>query len=146
MSITCLNHFNVSVADMDEAIAFWRDGLGLVLTGRGTVTYPHLDVIVGLTDTTIEWAELDLPSGGLIELFRYVAPAGSAVEPTVNRPGTTHVAFEVDDIDAQLEQVRPYARRVVADPVTIPFGDWEGWRCVYLEEPNGVTVELVQRP
>jgi catechol 2,3-dioxygenase-like lactoylglutathione lyase family enzyme len=146
MAVTRLNHVNVSVSDMDQAIAFWQQGLGLALTGRGTVSYPHLDAIVGLTDTTIEWAELDLPAGGIVELFRYHRPAAEPVQPAVNRPGTTHVALEVDDLDAQLRQLGPHARRIVAEPVTIPFGDWAGWRSVYVEEPNGVTVELLQRP
>ena len=146
MAVTAFNHFNVSVADLDRALRFWRDGLGLTLTGRGTVTYPHLDTIVGLAGTTIEWAELDLPGGGIIELFRYHRPAGEPVEPAVNRPGTTHLALEVDDLDEHLRRLAPHARRIVAEPVTIPFGDWAGWRSVYVEEPDGVTVELLERP
>ena len=146
VSVVRFNHFNVSVADLDAALPFWTDGLELQLLGRGTVSYQHLDTIVGLPDTSIEWAELDLPGGGLVELFRYRAPAGAPVEPAVNRPATTHLAVEVDDLDGQLARLTPYARRVVSAPVTIPFGDWGGWRCVYVEEPNGVTVELLQRP
>ena len=145
MTVTGFNHFNVSVADMDAAVAFWRDGLGLQLLRRGTVSYSHLDTIVGLDETTIEWAELDLPGGGLIELFRYAAPAAAPITPAVNQPGTTHFAIEVDDLAIVLEQVRPYCRRIVSDPVNIPFGDWQGWLCVYVEESNGVTVELLQR-
>lgn len=140
------NHVNVSVRDMDASLAFWRDGLGLELMGRGRVAYPHLDVIVGHPDTDIEWAELRLPTG-LVELFRYHAPAGTPVDTAVVNPGTTHVCLEVDDVAAMTDRLHARGYRSAAPaPVRIPFGDWEGWDCVYFADPDGLTVELVQRP
>lgn len=147
MTLLRINHVNVSVADMDSALAFWVDGLGLRLLGRGTVEYPHLDEIVGLADTRIEWAELRVDDGSLVELFRYHRPAGSPVDPSVNNPGTTHLAFEVHDVEAVVSRLRSSGVPTASlKPVTIPFGDWEGWRCAYVREPNGVTVELLSRP
>ena len=46
--ITGFNHFSAAVSDMDGALGFWRDLLGLELLGRGVVEYDHLDQIVGL--------------------------------------------------------------------------------------------------
>ena len=62
--VVSFNHFNVTVSDMDRSLGFWQDLLGLELLGRGVVEYPHLDRIVGLENTRIEWAELALPGGG----------------------------------------------------------------------------------
>ena len=145
--ITRFNHFNVSVSDMDRSIGFYRDVLGLNLRGRGVVRYQHLDRIIGLEGTEIEWAELDIPGGGMIELFRYVHPTGSPVDPAVNNSGTTHFALEVSDIDlAYADLARAGARIQSSAPVTIPFGDWAGWRCLYARDPDGVTIELSQPP
>jgi catechol 2,3-dioxygenase-like lactoylglutathione lyase family enzyme len=141
-----MNHVNVSVLDMDAAVAFWREGLGLRLTGRGTVEYDHLDAIVGMPDTTIEWAELEVGDGTLVELFRYHNPQGTPVDPTVTNPGTTHFAFEVDELDVVTARLASMDVAMASSaPITIPFGDWAGWRCIYVREPNGVTVELLER-
>lgn len=145
--VTGFNHFNVSVSDMDASIRFYAGVLGLPLRGRGTVSYPHLDEIVGLPATEIEWAELDIPGGGLIELFRYVKPPGIPVDPSVNNSGTTHFALEVSDIDqAYADLAGAGAPTASPGPVEIPFGDWAGWRCLYAKDPDGVTIELGQPP
>jgi catechol 2,3-dioxygenase-like lactoylglutathione lyase family enzyme len=147
VAVVRFNHFNVCVSDMDRSLPFWMDGLGLQLMGRGIVEYDHLDRIVGLNDTRIEWAELALPGGGIIELFRYHNPAADSIDASVNRPGATHFAIEVDDIEAQFKQLRAYGFVDEQATITrIPFGDWENWLCAYVRDADGVTIELLQRP
>lgn len=147
MTVQRFNHFNVSVADMEAAIRFWKDLLGLELTGRGIVRYDHLDLIVGLDDTKIEWAELNIPGGGIIELFCYHNPTGTPVDPAVNNPGTTHFALEVSDLDTLVRELQEAGITTTSrDAVRIPFGDWGGWKCIYVREPNGITIELLERP
>ncbi|MXV90172.1 MAG: hypothetical protein F4121_12435 [Acidimicrobiia bacterium] len=145
--VVAFNHFNVTVSDMDRSLAFWRDLLGLDLLGRGIVEYPHLDEIVGLPNTRIEWAELALPGGGMIEVFRYQRPAGSAVRPQIPDPGCTHVCLEVEGLDRLVERLREAgvntrSRRAVR----IPFGDWKDVKSIYVQDPDGVTVELIEKP
>lgn len=140
------NHVNVSVRDMDAALRFWQDGLGLALMGRGRVTYDHLDAIVGQAGTDIEWAELRLPTG-LVELFTYHAPRGTPVDTTVTNPGTAHVCLEVDNIDGMTRRLHDMGYRSESPaPVRIPVGDWDGFRCIYFKDPDKFTVELVERP
>jgi catechol 2,3-dioxygenase-like lactoylglutathione lyase family enzyme len=143
-----LNHVSVTVRDMERSLAFWRDGLGLPLTGRGVVEREHLDRIVGLEQTVIEWAELALPRG-MIELFRYVRPPGADLTRPhrPNDPGSVHICLEVVGVDAILASLkqRGYASRSPS-AVTIPDGDWAGWRDVYVESPDGVIVELSEGP
>lgn len=149
MGVIGLNHVSVTVADMDRALAFWSDALGLKLLGRGTVRYPHLDQIVGLADTEIEWADVQVPGGHVIELFRYVAPVG-AKTPAASQPndvGAAHVCLEVTDMERLVASLRAAGYRSRSESaVRIPTGDWEGWQDVYFESPDGVIVELSQRP
>lgn len=145
--ITRFNHVGVTVTDMDSALDFWRDLLGLTLLGRGVVEYEHLDHIVGLAGTRIEWAELALPGGGLVELFRYLSPGGRRLGGEVNDAGKTHFCLEVKDLDGLLERLhRAGVRSAYPAPVEIPKGDWRGFRCVYVFAPDDVVVELVERP
>lgn len=145
--IAGFNHFGACVSDMGRALGFWRDLLGLELLGQGVVEYDHLDQIVGLKGTRIEWAELALPGGGIVELFRYLSPAGRPLAGGVNDPGRTHLCLEVAGLDGLLAKLHAAGvRSACPAPVQIPKGDWRGFRCVYVFAPDDVVVELVERP
>lgn len=148
MPVTRLGHVSVTVADMDRSLSFWQEALGLRLIGRGIVRKPHLDRIVGLDETEIEWAELSVPGGSVIELFRYLNPRGSARPSAApNDPGALHVCLEVTGVDDILHSLRAAGYLPRSDaPVEIPDGDWRGWRDIYVESPDGVIVELSEPP
>jgi catechol 2,3-dioxygenase-like lactoylglutathione lyase family enzyme len=147
IKVLAFNHFSATVADMDRALGFWRDSLGLELIGRGVVEYEHLDRIVGLPGTKIEWAELKIAGGGLVELFRYLNPPGIPMTGKVNDPGRTHLCLEVENLDGLIARIHEAGHRTVnPGPVTIPRGDWQGFRSVYAVAPDDVVVELVERP
>jgi catechol 2,3-dioxygenase-like lactoylglutathione lyase family enzyme len=145
--VTGFNHFSATVTDMDRALKFWRDKLGLKLMGRGVAERDHLDQITGLKNVRIEWAELAIPGGGLIELFRYDSPAGQPLKGNINDPGKTHFCLEVNGIEALLSELHADGIRSVNDAaVEIQSGDWKGWKSVYVLAPDDVVVELVESP
>lgn len=143
-----LSHVGLTVRDLDASLAFWRDDLGLRELGRGVVEWEHLDRIVGLDGTTIEWAELAFPGGGVLELFTYRRPAGDPLPSGgVNRPGTTHICLEVDEIERVVERLTAAGYQARSrELVTIPRGDYKGFKCIYFLDPDGVTLELNERP
>ena len=145
--VVAFNHFNVTVSDMDRSLGFWSNLLGLELLGRGVVEYPHLDEIVGLEDTRIEWAELALPGGGMIEIFEYHRPLGNAVRPRIPDPGCTHVCLEVQGLDQLVERLQAAGVETRSpQAVSIPFGDWKDVKSIYVRDPDGITVELIEKP
>lgn len=147
MSVRRLNHVSLTVADMDASLAFWRDVLGLSVLGRGVAEYDHLDRIIGVGHTRIEWAELAIPSGTILELFRYLEPEGDSIRPEPSDPGSMHICLEVDGLDLLVGQIHEsgYTTRS-PQPVEIPFGDWKGFRDIYVTGPDGAIVELTEAP
>ena len=145
--VTAINHFNVTVNDMDRSLKFWRDLLGLDLIGRGVVEYEHLNQITGLEDACIEWAELALPNGGMIEVFQYHRPKGKAVHTNTQDPGCTHVCLEVTGIDELVDHLHLHGVQTRSPgAVVIPSGSWRGVKSIYVLDPDGVTVELIENP
>ena len=130
-AITGVDHFGVTVSDVEHALAFWRDQLGLVEVGRGV----------------IEWVELRIPSGGTVELSRYHRPVGAPVAPgEENEPGRSHISLLVDDLGSMLAALRADGVRARTDePVDIPVGAYAGGKAAYVFDPDGVEVELIQR-
>lgn len=147
MSVGRLNHVSLTVTDIDASLAFWRDVLGLAVRGRGVVEYDHLDRIIGVGHTRIEWAELAIPGGTVLELFHYLEPEGHSIRPGPADPGSIHICLEVDGLALLVGQIHEsgYTTRS-PQPVEIPFGDWKGFRDIYVTDPDGAIVELTEAP
>ena len=145
--VTGVDHVGVTVSDVARSLGFWRDLLGLEVLGRGTVEWEHLDRLVALEDTRIEWCELALPGGGKVELSRYHRPVGAPVVPgEENEPGRSHLSLLVDDLAEMLATLR--AAGVPArteEPVEIPVGAYAGGKAAYVFDPDGVELELIER-
>ncbi len=81
------------------------------------------------------------------ELLHYKEPGGDARAREPNHTGSAHLCFVTDDIEADTERVRALGARVRSTggrPITVTGGPNDGGKCVYLEDPDGNPVELVQ--
>lgn len=69
-------------------------------------------------------------------------PAPPPEEDGPDHPGWRHIAFEVDDVDAKLDEMEDDAH-VTIGPVD--FDDFiPGWRTVWVKDPDGNIVEITQ--
>lgn len=160
MPAAILDHIGVVVSDIDRALEFWRDAIGLPVTGRGTANWPHLSDLNGLPDVTLDWCTLALDSrdspespdspqsGAVIELTAYRGgrPAGPRASGE-DAPGRAHVGIVVDDLGAVLARLRASRAQLRSDgPVRIAAGQYAGCRAIYALDPDGTSVELFERP
>lgn len=148
MSGTGLDHAGLTVSDMERSLAFWRDGLGLRETGRGTVRWPHLDRLTGIEETLIEWVGLELGDGTQLELQEYHHPLGEPCPPGAEAdPGRGHLGIRVEDLDAVLERLRSSGAALRSpEPVLLEEGSYAGWRAIYALDHDGNSVELMEPP
>jgi glyoxylase I family protein len=144
-----IDHAGLTVSDLDRALAFWCDVLGLRLHGRERSSDPDLAALLGLDEVELEIADLLTADGRIVELIHYRRPAGRPLGARTYDPGGGHVALAVDDLDATLARVRESEGAVISHrPLTLhdPGGLWDGATCCYVRDPDGAVVELVQRP
>ncbi len=65
----------------------------------------------------------------------------------MERPGSGHIGLTVDDVDAMHRSLLDAGGTVKSAPVELTEpGDWFGVRCMTVLDPDGVAVELVERP
>jgi catechol 2,3-dioxygenase-like lactoylglutathione lyase family enzyme len=141
-----LDHVSITTADLERSIAFYRDVLGLELTARGEADEPELSDLVGLPAVSVLYAELTLGPAQILELLEYVTPKGVPIDPTANNPGATHLALAVDDIQAYKDRLDQAGATISNDVVTLTEDtDWNGARTLYAHDPDGVTIELIER-
>lgn len=139
-------HVGIQVADLDRSIAYYRDVIGLRLLERLMRDDAYLKVVTGYPEVTLDVAVLVEPASGvLLELLRYLGTSGTPIDPQTANPGTGHVCFQVDDVDVIHARALAAGHGAVNGPVTPTAGRWAGGRSVYLKDPDGIRVELVQR-
>jgi glyoxylase I family protein len=144
-----IDHVGLTVTDLDRAVEFWCGRLGLRLLQRVTENDPDIASLIGEDSVEVEIADLDPGDGRIIELIKYIRPAGKPVRARSSDPGSTHIALRVDDLDEALARLEGSgARQISRHPVLLhdPGGAWDGVACCYIADPDGIIIELVQRP
>ncbi|SFR65639.1 VOC family protein [Halogeometricum limi] len=138
MTDLSVHHVGVTVADLDRAVQFYDETLGLSVLDRFSVSGENFATAVGVAGATGRFAHLD---GGdvRVELVEY-DPEGEAVgDLMVDRPGATHLGLTVEDVDAFYEGL-PSEVETLSEPQTTESGS----RILFVRDPEGNLVELLE--
>lgn len=133
--VTAIDHVGVAVPDLDEAIAFYRDTLGLELT--------HVEVNEG-QGTREAMMRAPGDDGSAVQLLAPLSP-DSTIGKFLDRkgPGVQQVAFRVTDIGAASAALREKGLRVLYDEA-VPGTAGSLANFVHPKDTGGVLIELVQ--
>ena len=127
-----VNHVAVVVDDMEKALSFWRDALGMELHELRDVPSEKSQV-----------AFLPLP-GAEVELVKPTTDDSGIAKYLAKRgPGMHHICLEVDDIDGMMKQLRSRNVRLISEePRTA--ADGKKYAFIHPDSTAGVLVELYQ--
>jgi len=148
MTVSRIDHVGITVSDLDRALGFYRDVLGLRVIADAIVTEPAVAELLGLDSVQLRIADLDSGDGRIVELIQYVRPKGRRIAYESSDSATAHIAFTVDDLAAVRDRLTSAGATMVSrQPITIdePGGAFDGAICFYVRDPDGVILELVQR-
>jgi len=126
-----INHVAIVVKDIDAALAFWRDQLGLKLDHIEDVPSQASKVaFMPVGEGEVELVEPTNPDSGLA---KYLNTRGE---------GMHHLCVEVDDIEGMLAQLKEKGVRLInEEPIALP-----GRRMAFIhpKSTNGVLLELYE--
>jgi methylmalonyl-CoA/ethylmalonyl-CoA epimerase len=129
-----IDHVALVIQDMEEALAFWRDCLGIEISE--------------LVDNPTEKAEIGfLPVGeSEIELVRPTSEeTGLAKHLARKGPGMHHICLEVDDIEGMLKLLEESGVRLIDERPKLSR-DGTRYAFIHPKASHGVLVELYQKP
>lgn len=127
-----INHVAMVVADMDQALSFWRDALGLDLHALREVPAEQSQVaFLPLPGSEVELVKPTTDDSGIA---KYLAKRG---------PGMHHICLEVDDIEGMLAQLKARGVRLINESPRMG-GDGKQYAFIHPEGTGGVLVELYQ--
>lgn len=145
--ITRCDHIGIQVEDLDRSIAFYTDALGFELRERFTKSEPYLQELVGYPGAELDIAVMGIPSTEVeLEILEYRNVARQVIDPGTANPGTGHFCLFVSDIDEMVKRAHACGGGSVSPVQTSTAGPVAGCRLVYLTDPDGIRVELVERP
>lgn len=127
-----VDHIGIATRQIDEALALWRDALGL-----------HVDFTEEVTEQGVRVAMLPIGETHLelLEPLSENSPVGKFLEK--RGPGIHHLAIAVTDIRATLAQLKEKGTRLIDEtPRTGARGCLVAF--VHPSSANGVLLELVQ--
>ena len=129
--ITKVNHVAIVVEDIEKALTFWRDALGLTLDHVEDV--PSQKAVVAFMPVGDGEVELVKPTSADSGAGKFLAERGG---------GMHHLCFEVDDLAGKLDELKSKGVRLINEaPLELP-----GRRLAFIhpKSTGGVLVELYQ--
>ncbi|HEX6322564.1 MAG TPA: methylmalonyl Co-A mutase-associated GTPase MeaB [Vicinamibacterales bacterium] len=128
-----LDHLGIAVTDIDVALGFWRDALGLNLEPAEEVPSQRVRAHF-------------MPAGGAaVELLEATAPDSPIAKFAEKRgAGLHHVTFEVPDIAASLAKLKAAGVKLI-DETARPGAHGSLVAFIHPSSAHGVLVELKER-
>jgi catechol 2,3-dioxygenase-like lactoylglutathione lyase family enzyme len=128
-----LQYCNISVNDVDEAVAFYRDALGL-------------DVLRNVESGGFHWVTLgaaDAPGAQIVLSEPHAGRSqadGDALQELLTKGVMPLLVFQSDDVDAAFERAQAGGAEVLQEPID------QGWgpRDCAFRDPSGNTVRISQ--
>lgn len=132
MSNMGINHIAIVVEDIEAALSFWRDALGLDLKEQRDVPAEAAQVaFLPVGDSEIELVQPTNPDSGMA---KFLAKRGA---------GLHHICLEVDDIEATMSQLKAKGVRLIHEaPLT--SADGRRYAFIHPQSATGVLVELYE--
>lgn len=128
-----IHHIAIAVADLDGALAFYRDALGVAVGERREVPAEGVEIAF-------------LPMGDAeLELMRPLDPENSIGRFLEKRgEGIHHVCMLVEDIEAAVARMEAEGARMATEVRSHPDGT--RYAFVHPKSTHGVLLELYQKP
>jgi len=130
--IKSVNHVAVVVDDMEKALSFWQNALGMHVHELRDV--PAEKSQVAFLPLEGSEVELVMPTSDDSGIAKYLAKRG---------PGMHHICLEVDDIEDMLAQLRTKGVRLINEQPR-SSSDGKKYSFIHPESTGGVLVELYQ--
>ena len=109
-----IDHVAVLVPDLDQALVFWQDQLGLTLDHVETISSMEVKIaFLPLGESEIELVQPTTENSGLA---KYLAKRG---------PGLHHICIEVEDIESKLGDLKEkgiHEAAIIGEVITEPKG------------------------
>jgi catechol 2,3-dioxygenase-like lactoylglutathione lyase family enzyme len=145
--VSGVDHIGLTVTDIERSIEFYTSVLECSIVMRQEKEGGYLAAIVGYPGAHVLMTHLQPPGGGpRIELFQYLVPESADRDLEPRNVGNAHICFVVEDLAGLYEKLVAKGINTISPPIEVDTGVNAGGSSLYLYDPDGITLELFQRP
>lgn len=135
MDIKNVDHIGIAVVNLEEALKFYEDVLGLKCQGTEIVEDQKVKVgFLPVGDTELELLESTTEDG----------PIAKFIEKNNGRGGIQHIALRVDNIEEAIEEIKSKGYRMIDEKPRYGAGNASIAFC-HPKSTNGILIELSER-
>ncbi len=135
MDIKNVDHIGIAVPNLEEALKFYEDVLGIKCCGTEVVEDQKVKVaFLPVGDTELEFLESTSPDG----------PIAKFIDKNGGRGGIQHIALRVDNIEEAIEETKSKGYKMIDEKPRYGAGNASIAFC-HPKSTNGILLELSER-
>jgi methylmalonyl-CoA/ethylmalonyl-CoA epimerase len=128
-----IHHIAVAVENLDDALVFYRDAMGIAVTERRNVEAEGVEIaFLPMGESELELLQ---PLDANNSIGRFLAKRGEGIH---------HICVQVEDIEAAVNRLESEGARMATEIRSHPDGT--RYAFVHPKSAHGVLMELYQKP
>lgn len=135
-----LRHTGIVVTDIQKALSFYRDLLGLRVKKDKVETGSYIAKVTGIKNVNLRTVKLSAGDGNMVELlYFFCKKKKSFARRTIFDIGISHIAFTVEDLDNEYKKLLQAGIQFNSPPQLSPDGYA---KVAFCRDPEGNLLEL----
>ncbi|MDB5614354.1 MAG: Glyoxalase/bleomycin resistance protein/dioxygenase [Devosia sp.] len=139
-----LDHIGWITPDIDRSVRFWTEVMGFEARPIGERRQPWIANFMGVAGAQVRLVHL-YGHGGHIEFIQFDEPDEPSI-PRGSQPGAAHICLRIKDVSSLRSDIMANGGSLQGELTEITEGIATGLRGLYMRDPHGVLIELVELP
>ncbi|MBT7591083.1 MAG: hypothetical protein HN561_08430 [Candidatus Scalindua sp.] len=137
--MNAIRHIGIVVSDLKPSICFYKDLFGFQITRQVEESGDYIDNILALCGVKVTTVKMTAPDGQKIELLQFHSHQRIQKTRDINDIGIAHIAFEVEDLNAEYNRLKDEGVSFNSPPQLSPDGYA---KVTFCRAPEGTFIEL----
>ena len=143
--IVGLTHSGFSVSDLDSALDFFKDKLGIEEIRSQLSDQEYLSRVTGFPGARLKIGFVRKEGDAFpLEVIEYLTPQGVPSRAGIGIVGTQHRCYEVGDLDALYARLKNQSISFLSEPRDLGESFWTGARGVFFYGPDQTIFEFLE--
>ena len=139
-----LDHTGWITPDIEISVKFWTDVMGFEAKPIGERRQPWIATFMGVPGAQVRLVHL-YGHGGHVEFIQF-EEQDEPSNPRGSQPGAAHICLRIKDLDGLRGDILANGGSLQGETTEITEGIAAGLRGLYMRDPHGVLIELVELP
>lgn len=135
------DHVGFFTSDIERSVDFWTRVLGFEAQDIHERHQPWVAKLIGVEGAKLRLVHL-YGHGGHVEFIQFDEPTYCR-DISADRLSASHVCLRLKNVPAILESLQAEGGKLLGELVDVTTGTATGLRGIYVQDPHGIVIELI---